>query len=133
LGLRGTKDTVVALAAKVQDLHEHIINELAVSRNLKRFPMEGDGASGRRPGNVPGESNIGGHYDQTYHKLNVLFNTPQSNFLFFFIYYLHKYLKINIEVNLLYRICRWWWGYILQTCLILVYTYTTGRYVIVII
>lgn len=84
LGLKGTKDTVIALAAKVQDLHEQIVNEMAVNRNLKRFHIDEEGGSGRR-GVSTGVGFLVGHdetrrigttYDQAYSKLNVLFQTP---------------------------------------------------------
>lgn len=88
-GLKGTKETVIALAAKVQDLHEHLVNEMAVNRNLKRFPMEGEGRRGGGGGggignphhSVHGQEQhfVGTAYDQAYNKLNVLFHTPQSN------------------------------------------------------
>jgi len=43
--MKVTKNTVVSLAAKVQELHEQVYNELITHKNLKRFAS--GGMSGR--------------------------------------------------------------------------------------
>lgn len=42
------------MAARVQDLHERVMNELAVNRNLRRFPVDGNESAVRGGGRPVG-------------------------------------------------------------------------------